>query len=99
MERFRDPSTVEFRTLGYLKSLFIESGLGVPRISRFQVPYLAHDFAARSFPLNDDREGLLKMIEASVDQDQLGMQAKRVAEGIHLSFQAAILTAGVPATR
>lgn len=63
MQRRRDPSTVEFRTLLYLRRLFEAAGLGDPQVQRFDVPYLASDLIARSFPVNDDRAGLLAMIE------------------------------------
>ena len=96
MERWRDPSTVEFRTLDYLTALFRTHGLD-PRIaSRFQVPYLAHEFVARAFPANDDRAGLLALIEASVDNDLLGMRAKRTSQGTQIAFQCVVLVATVP---
>jgi SAM-dependent methyltransferase len=97
MERYRDPSTVEFRTLDYLKSLFIDHGLTNPAISYFQVPYLAHELANASFPVDDDRAGLITMIEQSVDNDRLGMNARRDESGVHIAFQAVILTAEIGA--
>lgn len=92
MERWRDPSTVEFRTLGFLQSLFTDAGLGSPKIEHFQVPYLAHEFVARSFPARDDRAGLLKLIEGSVEGDQLGMNARRETDGVHIVFQSVVLS-------
>ena len=41
MERRRDPSTVEFRTLLYLRRLFEAAGLGDPQVQRFNVPFLS----------------------------------------------------------
>jgi hypothetical protein len=35
MERWRDPSTVEFRTLDYLRRLFVELELGEPCVATF----------------------------------------------------------------
>lgn len=96
MERWRDPSTVEFRTLDYLQSLYRAHGLAPRVCARFQVPYLAEDFVARAFPANDDREGLLALIEASVDGDQLGMRASRSPRGTHIAFQCVVLEATVP---
>ena len=93
MERWRDPSTVEFRTLGYLQALFDATGLPAPTLTRFQVPYLAHEFVARSFPARDDRAGLLALIERSVEGDLLGMNARRLDDGVHIAFQAVVLTA------
>jgi ubiquinone/menaquinone biosynthesis C-methylase UbiE len=96
MERFRDPSTVEFRTLDFLRNLFVEAGLGSPAIERFQVPYLAHEFVERSFPVREDRAGLLRLIENSVAGDLLGMNARKTAQGVHIAFQAVVLSATKP---
>ena len=96
MERYRDPSTVEFRTLDYLKSLFTDHGLPEPAITYFQVPYLAHELAAASFPVNNDRAGLLAMIEQSAENDRLGMKARQDEAGVHIAFQAVILSAEIP---
>jgi SAM-dependent methyltransferase len=93
MERWRDPSTVEFRTLGFLQGLFTDAGLGSPTVAYFQVPCLAHDLVARSFPAGDDRAGLLRLIEDSVEADQLGMNARREPDGIHIAFQCVVLSA------
>ena len=93
MERWRDPSTVEFRTLSYLQGLFVGAGLGLPTLTHFQVPYLAHEFVARSFPARDDRAGLLQLIEDSISGDLLGMKARRCEDGVHIAFRAVILSA------
>lgn len=95
MERFRDPSTVEFRALDYLLELFRRKSLEPVVASRFQVPYLAHEFVARSFPANDDHAGLLALIERSVDGDELGMQARRSDAGIRIAFQAVVVVAEI----
>ncbi len=92
MDRWRDPSTVEYRTLGYLQDLFHDAGLPTPSLSRFQVRYLAHEFVARAFPARNDRAGLLQLIERSVDGDLLGMNAHRSPEGIYIAFQCVVLT-------
>ena len=76
MDRFRNPSTAEHRPLIFFCRLFEATGLGDPEIVRFEVPFLAPDFVARSFPLNDDRAGLLAMIEASVDGDTMHLGAR-----------------------
>ena len=83
MERRRDPSTTEFRTFTYLRGLFELAGLGVPTVQRFDVPYLASDLIARSFPANDDRAGLLALIEdsAMATSWRLERAARRKASG------------------
>jgi ubiquinone/menaquinone biosynthesis C-methylase UbiE len=93
MERWRDPSTVEFRTLDYLRRLFVELELGEPRVATFQVPYLANDLVKASFPEGDDRTGLLALIEDSVERDSLGMGARRGAEGVRIAYHSAVLSA------
>jgi hypothetical protein len=67
--------------------------LGLPKVEHFQVPYLAHEFVARSFPAREDRAGLLRFIDGSVKGDQLGMNARRDADGIHIAFQSVVLSA------
>jgi hypothetical protein len=96
MERWRDPSTVEFRTLLYLRRLFEAAGLGDPEIQRFDVPYLAPELVARSFPENDDRAGLLAQIEASVDGDLMDVGTRRSPEGVRFAFRCAVLSAVKP---
>jgi hypothetical protein len=98
MERRRDPSTVEFRKLLYLRRLFRLAGLDEPEIRSFDVTYLASDLVARSFPLNDDRAGLLALIEDSVEGDLLGMAARRSPEGVWISFRSAALSAVKPSS-
>jgi ubiquinone/menaquinone biosynthesis C-methylase UbiE len=81
MERRRDPSTVEFRTLPYL---------------RFDLSYLASDLVARSFPANDDRAGLLAMIESTVEGDKMDVGAHWTPEGVRFAFRSAVLSAVKP---
>ena len=93
MERLRDPSTVAHRSLPYLRRMFEATGLGEPALQRFDVSYLAFDFVARSFPRDDDRAGLLAMIEASVDGDAMDAGAHWTPEGVRFAFKAAALSA------
>lgn len=95
MDRIRDPSTVGYRTLPDLRRLFEATGLE-PSVQRFDVSYLAPDFVARSFPLNDDRAGLLATIEASVDGDSMDTGAHWTPEGVRFAFRAAVLSAVKP---
>ena len=93
MERFRDPSTVTFRTLDDLRDLFIGAGLGEPDARLFQVSYLAADLVRGSFPDGDDRDALLKLIEASVDGDTLGMGATKTNDAVRVAYPSAVLSA------
>ena len=96
MERRRDPSTVEFRTLPYLRRLFEAAGLGDPQVQRFDLSYLASDLVARSFPANDDRAGLLAMIESTVEGDKMDVGAHWTPEGVRFAFRSAVLSAVKP---
>jgi ubiquinone/menaquinone biosynthesis C-methylase UbiE len=96
MERHRDPSTVEFRTLSYLRRLFQAAGLGDPQVQRFDVPYLASDLVARSFPVNGDRAGLLAIIEGTVEGDTMDVGARWTPEGVRFAFRSAVLSAVKP---
>ena len=57
MERLRDPSTVEFRPLGFLLALFRNAGLPEPTARFYQVPAERDRLLAASFPADDDRAG------------------------------------------
>ncbi len=96
MERRRDPSTVEFRTLPYLRGLFEAAGLGDPQVQRFDVSYLASDLVARSFPVDNDRAGLLAMIESTVAGDKMDVGAHWTPEGVRFAFRSAVLSAVKP---
>jgi len=93
MERLRDPSTVEFRTLAYLQSLFATAQLPAPASRFYQVPGELEALIAASYPANDDREGLRRSIESAMDGDKLGMNAKRRNGKVTFSYPAVILYA------
>lgn len=93
MERVRDPSTVAFRSRAFLRDLFIEAGLSAPEERFFHVTYRARDLAKGSFPEGIDRDALQAMLEASVEGDTLGMNARRTEKGVELSYASAVLTA------
>lgn len=99
MERHRDPSTVEFRTLSFLRGLFTEARLPEPMQQFFQVPAEREHLIAISFPENDDRAGLRRIIDESVEGDLLGMNARRDGGTVWVAYQAAILTATKPDAR
>lgn len=91
MERHRDPSTVEFRTPGYLIGLFASAGLPPPTQTFYHVPAERDALIAGSFPANDDRDLLRRMIDESADDDRLGMQSKRAGDTVLLSYPSVIL--------
>src|SRR5262245_45239859 len=96
MELHRDPSTVEFRTLNHLVDLFTVAGLPIPSQRFFRVPAEREQLIARSFPANDDRELLRRMIDDSVDGDFFGLEARRDGDTVLLSYPSVILTSRKP---
>jgi ubiquinone/menaquinone biosynthesis C-methylase UbiE len=93
MERFRDPSTVEFRTLALLRGLFVLAGLPEPEARFYGVPFDLETMVARSFPLNDDRAGLRAMLEACVEGDTMGLGARREGDTAWFAYPAVVLVA------
>ncbi len=98
MERHRDPSTVEFRTLGWHLALFKAAGLPAPATHFYQVPAERERLIAASFPANDDRALLRRMIDEAVEGDRMGLAARRDRETVKFAYPAAILVAEKPAS-
>jgi ubiquinone/menaquinone biosynthesis C-methylase UbiE len=93
MERFRDPSTVEFRPLAFLVGLFADAGLPAPETRFYQLPVERDRLIARSFPEGDDRAGLSAMLDAAVDGDPMGGRARRDGTTMWFEYSAAVLVA------
>jgi hypothetical protein len=93
MERHRDPSTVEFRTIGFLRGLLAEVGLPQPTERFYSVPAEVERLLAMAYPAGDDRAGLRAMIEAALDGDTMGVGARRVEGTIRFEYPAVVLVA------
>jgi ubiquinone/menaquinone biosynthesis C-methylase UbiE len=93
MERLRDPSTVEFRPLAFLRGLYALAGLPEPEARFYSVPFDLETMVERSFPAGDDRAGLRAMLAASVDGDTLGMGARRADGKAWFAYPAVVLVA------
>jgi SAM-dependent methyltransferase len=91
MERYRDPSTVEFRPLAFLRGLFAVAGLPEPEARFYQVPAERERVVALSFPEGGDRDGLRAMLDASVEGDAMGVGARRDGETMRFAYPAAVL--------
>ena len=91
MERHRDPSTVEFRPLSFLIDLFGKAGLPPPAIVRFEVSYERDVLVAKSFPANDDRDALRRMIDELIGNDAL--ETGTAPGGAAFIYPTAVLTA------
>ena len=96
MERFRDPSTVEFRTLAFLRGLFALVGLPAPEERFYNLSVERDQVIARSFPVGDDRAGLRAMLDASVDGDAMGANARSEGGSMWFDYRAAVLVAVKP---
>ena len=97
MEKHRDPSTVEFRTLAWHIALFAAAGLPRPSVSFYQVPAEREKLIAISFPANDDRALLRRMIDDSVEGDRMGLAARNDRGTVKFAYPAAVLAAEKPA--
>ena len=91
MERHRDPSTVEYLTLPVLTGFFTDLGFSPPAAVRFQVTYERERQIAKSFPVEDDREKLRRMIDALIATD--AMDVGTVPGGTRFTYPSVVLTA------
>jgi ubiquinone/menaquinone biosynthesis C-methylase UbiE len=94
MERFRDPSTASFLPLATLRDLFVQTGLTAPAIQPFHVTYAIEELVAKSFPVDDDRVTLKRMIEELVATDALEVGTQ--PGGPNFIFPVAVLSATKP---
>ena len=92
-EAHRDPSPVEFRPLVDLLALFEAAGLPAPAARFFKVPTERELLISMSFPANDDRAALRRMIDGAVDGDTMGVDARRDSDTVRFDYPAVILVA------
>jgi len=93
MERLRDPSHVRALSLAELVALFEAAGLAPPVVTRCEVRAEVEALLSRSFPAPGDADRIRALFEASLDDDALGVGARRIDGTIHFAYPAAILTA------
>ena len=96
MEKRRDPSTVAMRPLGFLYALFAQAELPAPAARHFQIRYEREALIAKSFPVDDDRAGLRRMIDDSVAGDRMDMAARREGDRVEIGYPSVILVAVKP---
>jgi hypothetical protein len=84
---------VEFRPLSFLLRLFAQARLPAPHVTAFQVPAEREEMISRSFPAGDDRALLRHMIDASVDADTMGVNARRVDDIVRFAYPSAVRVA------
>jgi ubiquinone/menaquinone biosynthesis C-methylase UbiE len=97
MERHRDPSTVAFRPLAFLLDLFAAAGMPAPAGTSYRLPAERERLIAGSFPADDDRALLRRMIDESVDGDTMGMDARQDSDTVTLAYPSVVLVAKKPA--
>src|SRR5262249_47790023 len=90
MERHRDRSTVEFRPLAFHLALFAGAGLPAPQARFYQVPVERDRLIAMSFPADDDRELLRRMIDESAEGDTMGVGARRKGDTVVFGYPSVI---------
>jgi ubiquinone/menaquinone biosynthesis C-methylase UbiE len=93
MERFRDPSTIEFRPLAFHVGLFAISALPTPEVRFYDVPVERERLIAASFPEGGDRDALRSMLDAAVENDAMGVGARRHGDTMRFAYRAAVLVA------
>jgi SAM-dependent methyltransferase len=93
MERFRDPSTVAFRPLAFLRGLFAVVGLPAPEVRLYRVPAERERVVAMAFPKGGDRTGLRAMLNAAVEVDTMGVGARWHGDTMRFAYPAAVLVA------
>ncbi|HWE20597.1 MAG TPA: class I SAM-dependent methyltransferase [Hyphomicrobiaceae bacterium] len=93
MERHRDPSTVAFRPLAFLRGLYAVAGLAEPAVRFYGVPAERERLVAMSHPVSGDRAGLRAMLDAAVHGDAMGVGARREGDTVRFEYPAAVLVA------
>ena len=96
MERYRDPSTVEFRTVSYLAALFGAAGLPQPAATFYRLPVEMESVLKTSFPAGGDHDGVRAMLREAVDGDRMGIGARRHGDTIRFAYSVVILVATKP---
>ena len=93
MERLRDPSHVRALSLAELAGLFETAGLTQPVVTRCEVRAEVEALLSRSFPAPGDADRVRALFESSLDDDAMGVGARRVDGAIHFAYPVAILVA------
>jgi SAM-dependent methyltransferase len=92
MERLRDPSHVRAFSEGELCALIAETGaFGAVDSSRTHVALELEAHLARSFPV--DAEAVRDEIIASLEDDHLGIRARRAGDRVQYLYPAVVLSA------
>ena len=91
MEQLRDPSHVRALTLDELRGLFAAVALPPPQVRRSRLAFELEDLLRRSFPQPGDVDTIRAVYGASLDDDGLGLDTKRVGAEIRAAYPVAAL--------
>ena len=95
MELRRDPSHVRALPLEELRSLFAGAGLADPTLTTYLLESDLDGLLSRSFPEPGDEEKVRAAIVGTVDDDRLGVPARRDGDRVVLGYPIAVLTVEV----
>jgi SAM-dependent methyltransferase len=93
VEKLRDPSHVRALTLAEHTSLFARHGLGEPRHTPYRLESDLESLLARSFPNPGDGDKIRTAFRRSVEDDSLGIAARREGDLVIYGYPIAILVA------
>ena len=93
MEKLRDPSHARAMPLAELTGLFAKAGLPTPRTSFYRLEAEVEGLLQRSFPNPGDDAKIREMFRASLDDDRLGVGARRDGDTIRFAYPVAVLVA------
>jgi SAM-dependent methyltransferase len=96
MERRRDPSHVRALPLDELTSLFGDARLPAPVLTTYLLESELEGLLSRSFPDPGDEERVREAIVGTLDDDRLGIPARRHGDRVVLGYPIAVLTTTVP---
>jgi SAM-dependent methyltransferase len=93
VEKLRDPSHVRALPLAELRSLYTRQGLPEPRHTPYRLESDLESLLARSFPNPGDDDKIRARFRQSVEDDSLGIAARREGDLIIYGYPVAILVA------
>jgi SAM-dependent methyltransferase len=93
MERLRDPSHTRALPVVEHRALFAKAGLREPRQTFYRLEGELEGLLSRSFPKPGDADRIRALFHASLADDALDIQTRRVGEQIHYGFPVAVLAA------
>ena len=93
MEVLRDPSHVRALPVAEHVRLFTAAGLGEPRQTFYRLEGELEGLLARSFPKPGDADKIRALFAASLADDALGIETRKVGERYHYGFPVAVLAA------